>query len=237
MRACHGAGRIAGGHGRAATRRAVSPGCLAGLIVGLIGLAVAAVYALLRALEALVRWVAWANFRAAQRRGSVPPHVTEPPMSSWLVGWGAGIGAIIVLVAALGSVAALSSAHGGNTTGNYYTATSYVAAATNTPTATDTPSPTPTATATPTPTATPIPLYCDSSGVPCNPWGYTFNDTGKPVYNPPHNICVYFHPCIGNFWNGTGYVVECADSMYSQSGGNSGACSSHGGEWRPVYQP
>ena len=38
------------------------------------------------------------------------------------------------------------------------------------------------------------------------------------------------HDCIGNFANGRGYVVQCADGSYSHSGGISGACSHHGGE-------
>lgn len=38
------------------------------------------------------------------------------------------------------------------------------------------------------------------------------------------------HTCIGNFDNGNGYVVQCADGTWSHSGGESGACSYHGGE-------
>jgi len=34
---------------------------------------------------------------------------------------------------------------------------------------------------------------------------------------------------IPNYDNGTGYRVQCADGMYSQSGGRRGACSGHGG--------
>lgn len=34
---------------------------------------------------------------------------------------------------------------------------------------------------------------------------------------------------IPNYDNGTGYRVQCADGMYSQSGGRPGACSGHGG--------
>jgi hypothetical protein len=37
------------------------------------------------------------------------------------------------------------------------------------------------------------------------------------------------HSCIDNFDNGTGYPVQCADGMWSQSGGRPGACSYHGG--------
>jgi uncharacterized membrane protein YgcG len=38
------------------------------------------------------------------------------------------------------------------------------------------------------------------------------------------------HTCIGNFNQGNGYVVQCADGTWSHSGGESGACSWHGGE-------
>ena len=34
---------------------------------------------------------------------------------------------------------------------------------------------------------------------------------------------------IPNYDNGTGYRVQCADGMYSQSGGRPSACSGHGG--------
>jgi hypothetical protein len=43
--------------------------------------------------------------------------------------------------------------------------------------------------------------------------------------------------CIKTFWNGSGYVMECHDGMYSKSGGRSGSCSYHGGNWRPLYAP
>jgi hypothetical protein len=38
------------------------------------------------------------------------------------------------------------------------------------------------------------------------------------------------HSCIANFDNGNGYIVQCVDGMWSQSGGIQGACSGHGGE-------
>jgi hypothetical protein len=37
------------------------------------------------------------------------------------------------------------------------------------------------------------------------------------------------HACIDNFGNGDGYTVQCADGTWSHSGGESGACSWHGG--------
>jgi hypothetical protein len=90
-------------------------------------------------------------------------------------------------------------------------------------------SPSPTPTPTPRPTPTPAP-----TGVYGNPWGYNFTP-GNLIYNPPSAFCSYFN-CIPSFWQSTnGYVVECVDTMFSHSGGRSGACSYHGGEWRALY--
>jgi hypothetical protein len=71
-------------------------------------------------------------------------------------------------------------------------------------------------------------------GAPRNPYGYNFCGVGGFVASPPSDICSYFN-CIGNFWNGRGYMVECNDGTYSMSGGIKGACSYHRGEERPVY--
>ena len=49
------------------------------------------------------------------------------------------------------------------------------------------------------------------------------------VPEPQPNFCET-HQCIPNFDNGTGSIVQCADGMWSQSGGRPGACSSHGGD-------
>lgn len=115
-------------------------------------------------------------------------------------------------------------------------------APTPTPTEVPTQAPTPTPTAAPvvapTPTPTPVPVVPTPTPTPCtavncNPWGYDFNP-GTYITAPPTAFCTYFN-CINNFWNGTGYVVECQDQMYSLSGGKRGACSYHGGEWRPLY--
>jgi hypothetical protein len=108
------------------------------------------------------------------------------------------------------------------------------------PTLTPTPSPTPKPTIPPThapqPTQPPhTPTPCP--GVNCNPWGYNFT-AGNLIYRPPSNFCNYFN-CISSFWEpddpGDGYVVQCADGSYSQSGGERGACSYHGGVSRPLY--
>jgi hypothetical protein len=71
-------------------------------------------------------------------------------------------------------------------------------------------------------------------GAPANPYGYNFCGRGSLITNPAPDVCVYFD-CIPNFDNGTGYMVECHDAMYSMSGGRQGACSYHDGVWRPVY--
>jgi hypothetical protein len=51
----------------------------------------------------------------------------------------------------------------------------------------------------------------------------------SPVRIPAAAFCAH-HPCIANFFNGTGYIVQCSDGMWSHSGGRPGACSDHGGE-------
>jgi hypothetical protein len=43
------------------------------------------------------------------------------------------------------------------------------------------------------------------------------------------------HACIDSFYEGTGYIVQCNDGMWSHSGGLSGACSYHGGESGTTY--
>jgi hypothetical protein len=45
----------------------------------------------------------------------------------------------------------------------------------------------------------------------------------------PNGFCAH-HDCIDNFTNGSGYIVQCQDGMWSHSGGRPGACSGHGGE-------
>jgi hypothetical protein len=114
---------------------------------------------------------------------------------------------------------------------------------TATATASPTPNPKPTATATPrpvvyvTPTPRPQPTATHCVGINGNPWCYDFN-SGKTITYPPNGFCGYFN-CIATFYApddpGDGYVVECSDGAYSQSGGESGACSSHGGVGRTLY--
>lgn len=166
-----------------------------------------------------------------------------------------GCGAILALLlffacigTAVGSVNLATQATPTPTIPSHQAALLVSPTATNTPTPTPTPTPTlpptpsptskpaiaPTSPAQPTPlppTATPCP------GINCNPWGYNYSP-GKLIYYPPANFCSYFD-CISSFWEpddpGDGYVIQCVDGRFSQSGGERGACSSHGGVSRPLY--
>ena len=107
---------------------------------------------------------------------------------------------------------------------------------THEPTPTPTPKPTSAPTHAPQPTQPPhTPTPCP--GINCNPWGYNFSP-GNLIYYPPANFCSYFS-CITSFQEpddpGDGYIVQCADNLFSQSGGERGACSYHGGVQRPLY--
>ena len=97
--------------------------------------------------------------------------------------------------------------------------------ATPAPTAPPTPKPAP-------PTVAPAKNLC---GAPANPWDYTFC-AGSFITAPPATFCNYFN-CIANFWNGRGYVMECSDATYGKSGGISGSCSQHGGNFRALRAP
>jgi hypothetical protein len=97
--------------------------------------------------------------------------------------------------------------------------------ATPAPTAPPTPKPAP-------PTITPAKNLC---GAPANPWDYNFCK-GTFISSPPANFCNYFN-CIASFWNGRGYVMECSDTTYSKSGGISGSCSQHGGNFKALLAP
>jgi hypothetical protein len=108
------------------------------------------------------------------------------------------------------------------------------------PTAKPTPIPTQKPTPRPQPTQPPVhptPTKPACQAVNNNPWCYDFNP-GKYITYPPSGFCNYFN-CIPTFYGsddpGDGYIAECNDGTYSQSGGESGACSSHGGVMRPLY--
>jgi hypothetical protein len=89
---------------------------------------------------------------------------------------------------------------------------------------------------------TPLPTMAPTAklhyGVNHNPWGYDFDPTGgQLLYSPVPGFCAgqYFQ-CVSDFWErSNGYVVECHSGYYSHSGGIQGACSQHGGVWRPLY--
>jgi hypothetical protein len=101
--------------------------------------------------------------------------------------------------------------------------TSGPTAAPETPTPGRTPTP-------PRPTPTPTP---SCQRVDNNPWCYNFTP-GTLIYSPPATFCNYFH-CVPGFWNGTGYVDECQDGLYSHSGGVAGDCSANGGVQQSLY--
>ena len=54
---------------------------------------------------------------------------------------------------------------------------------------------------------------------------HNIGDSGAPTEPPDADA----GRNIPNYENGTGYRVQCADGMYSHSGGRPGACSGHGG--------
>lgn len=97
--------------------------------------------------------------------------------------------------------------------------------------------PQPTVTTQPPPTTPPAPPATTPNlcGAPANPWNYTYCG-GSFISAPPANFCSYFN-CIATFSNGRGYVIECQDLTLSKSGGISGSCSGHGGNYRPLYAP
>jgi len=117
-------------------------------------------------------------------------------------------------------------------------------APTATPVPTQAPAPTAVPTQAPIPTQPPAPTQPPPqptqpppTGVNGNPWGYNFTP-GNTIAYPPDGFCNYFN-CIASFYEaddpGDGYVVECSDGTYSQSGGERGACSRHGGVFRALY--
>lgn len=118
-----------------------------------------------------------------------------------------------------------------------HTPTSTHTGPSHTPTPTPTHSTKPTHTAKPTHSPTPKPTVGPLCGAPANPYGFNFCGRGEAIYASalPGSVCSYFD-CIPNFDNGVGYMVECKDTTYSMSGGRSGACSHHSGEWREVYR-
>lgn len=89
------------------------------------------------------------------------------------------------------------------------------------------------------PPSQPSPSPC-ANAVNGNPWCYTFSGpmARQVITNPPAQFCdgQYFS-CVSDFWTADrGYVVECANGLYSHSGGVSGACSRDGSVAATLYQ-
>lgn len=167
-----------------------------------------------------------------------------------------GCGALIALVVLIGVIAAAASTGNGSAANKDTSATQPaqatqavqptqpIATPTSKPTVkpTQAPTPIPTHAPTPKPTQPPAPKPTSTPTPSCqavnnNPWCYNFTP-GKLIYVPPNGFCNYFN-CIATFYApddpGDGYIIECSDSTFSQSGGESGACSSHGGVLKPLY--
>lgn len=75
-------------------------------------------------------------------------------------------------------------------------------------------------------------------GAPRNPFGYNFCGSqpghDAALYSPDHRICRYF-ACAPGFFHQHGYVIECQDGMFTQTGGTSRECSGHGGFQSVVF--
>jgi PASTA domain-containing protein len=74
-----------------------------------------------------------------------------------------------------------------------------------------------------------------------NPWAFSLA-CGSFIYHPPADFCDFLTEvtgayCVGDFYNAAGYVMQCRDGNFSKSGGKSGSCSSHDGNWRPLLNP
>lgn len=194
----------------------------------------------------------------------VPPPIApsqqakkKPPRWAYIA-----IGVIALVLCTCISATVIATARGGNgpqqaqvvatptdtqtATGQSSTLAATVAVDTPTPVPTQAPTPTPKPTPVPTvrviPTQPPAPQPTPTSAPSCNgingnPWCYNFSP-GTLIYTPPSGFCNYFN-FIPSFYGsddpGDGYINECADGTYSQSGGERGDCSYHGGEMRPLY--
>lgn len=168
--------------------------------------------------------------------------------------WGIGCLSLLVVFFIIVGIAVATTGGDSSATSATSTPTQFVAIDTPTDVPVDTPVDTPTDVptaipthpvaipiATPKPTVAsrptagpthvpPTPTPCAS---PCNPFGYSFSQ-GNLIYTPNSGFCTYFM-CISSFSNGKGYVVECHDGSYSKSGGITGVCSQHSGQWRILY--
>jgi hypothetical protein len=87
-------------------------------------------------------------------------------------------------------------------------------------------------TASPTPTTAAPDLLC---GAPPNPLEYTFCAGGSLIADADEATCDYFD-CVGGFWDGRGYLVQCADGQVAMTGGRAQSCARHGGIGRVVRE-
>lgn len=88
----------------------------------------------------------------------------------------------------------------------------------------------------PRPKPTPKAVEKTHRGIFGNPWGYDFRP-GTTITNPPAKFCDYFD-CVAGFWDITnGFVVQCRDGTFSQSGGLlPDVCSDHKGYRRTLHR-
>jgi len=176
-----------------------------------------------------------------------PMVAARSPWTKGLLIGGGGFGALLVgavviasIASAFGSprssntlppVAAASLSPAPSATSQPSQSPSAMQTASPSPSIHPSPSPKPTPKPTPKPLVKPKPSTC---GAPANPWGFNFCG-GSKIYSPPSGFCGYF-PCISSFGNSPGYVIECKDGKYSTAGGQSGACSTHGGVLRALLK-
>lgn len=103
-------------------------------------------------------------------------------------------------------------------------------APTQVPTQPPVPTSPPAPTQVPAPTSPPV-----HTGVNGNPWGYDFT-AGNLIYNPPADFCGQYFSCVTTFWKSmNGYVAQCADGVFTHSGGVRGECSHNGGKGQILY--
>jgi hypothetical protein len=68
-----------------------------------------------------------------------------------------------------------------------------------------------------------------------NPWGYNWGCCDK-IFDPPADFCSFFD-CVLTFHNGTSFVVQCQDDLFSATGGSKQTCSGHDGHKRTLLMP
>ncbi len=174
-------------------------------------------------------------------RLSVPAQHTSPRrLGKPLIGFAGGSVAALVslIVLSMGVVGAGNTSFTPNPTPTSGQVALIISpAATHIPTPVPTPQPTIAPTHAPVQSQPPQPTPPSCQAIYGNPWCYNFVP-GNLIYSPPSGFCTYF-TCIPTFVEpddpGDGYIVQCGDGLFSQSGGERGACSYHKGVMRPLY--